>query len=351
MRMGSFNPLDYPISLSQPERLPDDPAALNWIEHVPFAMALVDIVRPRVIVELGTHTGVSYCAFCQAVATLGSATRCFAIDTWQGDEQSEFYGPEVLADLRAHHDPRYSGFSRLVESTFDEAVGQFAAGSIDLLHIDGYHTYEAVEHDFKTWLPKLSDRAVVLLHDTSVRKPGFGVWQLWRELAARYPHLEFSHGNGLGLLVVNAFPSDILRELTGSPDDATNRLRAYFHQLGQRLATQFALRQTRATLRGQLAEKNQQIANRDAALADRDWQIATIRQELEQAASAAIHRRVLRRLQALEARLSRQPRQQARNVHTPVAAPHTGPGRAWAEARRRVRAILPGATGHDEDTR
>ena len=59
-----FNPLDHPIIFASPRRLTPISA---WHEHIPFAMFLVEIIKPRTIVELGTHYGDSYCAFCQAV--------------------------------------------------------------------------------------------------------------------------------------------------------------------------------------------------------------------------------------------------------------------------------------------
>jgi hypothetical protein len=45
----------------------------------------------------------------------------------------------------------------LIRSTFDDALGYFADGSLDLLHIDGRHLNNDVAHDFETWLPKLTD--------------------------------------------------------------------------------------------------------------------------------------------------------------------------------------------------
>src|SRR5207247_9957059 len=141
-----------------------------WTEHIPFGMFLVDVLRPRVLVELGTFSGVSFCAFCQAVKELSTGTRCYAVDTWQGDPHNGYYGPEVLSELKSHHDPLYGGFYRLMQSTFDEAVCQFEDSAIDLLHIDGFHAYEAVRHDFEIWLPKMGERGVVVFEDIKARK-------------------------------------------------------------------------------------------------------------------------------------------------------------------------------------
>lgn len=226
-----MNPLDHPIAYAYPLRI----AESGWLEHVPFGLAVIDLARPRVLVELGTHNGVSYCAFCQAVRELSLDTRCYAIDTWQGDPQSGFYGAEVLTRLREHHDPLYGNFSTLVQSTFDEALEHFADGSIDLLHIDGYHTYDAVKHDWQRWLPKMSERGIVLLHDINVREGDFGVWKLWEELAASYRTVEFTHGHGLGVVLVgDEVPGPMVDFVDTASRDGT-RVREYFYQLGQRV--------------------------------------------------------------------------------------------------------------------
>ncbi len=202
-----------------PARVP--PSA--WIGHLPFAFWLIEEAKPRMLVELGSHYGTSYLGFCQAVRHCALETRCFAVDIWTGDEHSGFYGDEVFQNLWQYNQEQYGGFSALMRMTFDDAREYFADGSIDVLHIDGLHTYEAVKHDFDSWLPKLSSRGVVLFHDTMVRERNFGVWKLWAELIQHYPGFEFQHTHGLGVLLVGPEQPQALQALAalrGTEDEA-----------------------------------------------------------------------------------------------------------------------------------
>jgi len=228
-----------------------------WYGHVPFAHWIVSVHRPASIVELGAHNGVSYAAFCEAVVREQLDSRAIAIDTWQGDEHAGFYGSEVYTDLRRFHDQRYASFSTLMQSTFDDARHFILDGSIDLLHIDGRHHYDDVAHDFASWQPKLSSRAIVLFHDTNVRERDFGVWRLWAELRGRYPGFEFLHGHGLGVLAVGSDVSGPAGALCALQDSqTTNAIRERFSSLGERWITTRDLLEQQAIL----AKTNQDLA-------------------------------------------------------------------------------------------
>ncbi len=225
-----FDPLKYPSAFIKPRRVT---FSTPWLDNIPFAFAVLEAHRPDVFVELGAHTGISYCAFCQGVEALGLPTKCYAVDTWAGDEQAGYYGDEIYKDLSDHHDPLYGSFSKLLRMTFDQAVDSFADGTVDLLHIDGCHLYEAVKRDFETWLPKLSSRGVVLLHDTNAAERDFGVRRFFGELEPQYPTFELVHGYGLGVVCVG---EDVRREplfgLFEADDAETAVIRRYFAALG-----------------------------------------------------------------------------------------------------------------------
>jgi len=117
--------------------------------------------------------------------------------------------------------------------TFTEALAYFADGSVDLLHIDGFHTYEAVKEDYRRWLPKLSNRAVVLFHDINVRASDFGVWRLWDEISSSHPSFEFFHCHGLGVLPMgNEVPDAIASLCQPATLIDTSRVRDRFAALG-----------------------------------------------------------------------------------------------------------------------
>jgi hypothetical protein len=189
-----------------------------WWAHLPFAFWIMSASRPRVFVELGSHHGVSYAGFCEAAARARTGSRCYAVDTWEGDEHAGRFNEAIYYELKEFHDRRYGAFSELLKCKFDDALPHFADCSIDLLHIDGLHTYEAVSHDFESWLPKLTDRGVVLFHDTNVLGDDFGVHRLFTELSEHYPHFEFLHGSGLGVLAVGASAAAAVKALCALND-------------------------------------------------------------------------------------------------------------------------------------
>jgi hypothetical protein len=229
-----FNPLDYRLIFHRPKLISSQS---TWVGHIPFAFVLIEMLRPNLLVELGVFAGDSYCAFCQAVAELGLPTQCVGVDTWVGDPQNGFYTEQIFQQLLTHHDPLYSQFSRFFRGEFDHAAASFGDRQIDLLHIDGLHSYEAVKHDFETWLPKLSDGAVVLFHDTQILDRGFGVHQFWREVAARYPHFEFHHGCGLGVIAVGSKIPDAFSHFLESAEKHPKQVRDLFSELGFRFET------------------------------------------------------------------------------------------------------------------
>jgi predicted O-methyltransferase YrrM len=215
-----------------------------WIGHIPFAFELMGRQRPRIVVELGTYSGSSLAAFCQAVEAIGLDAKCYGVDLWEGDVHMGAFDESIFRDVSTYMAANYPTIAVLIRERFSEAVGRFADRSIDLLHVDGTHTYEAVSKDFREWLPKMSARGIVLLHDTNVTFENtgpaasqYGVRRLFDETKEQYPHLEFSHCWGLGVLIVGSeAPASVMElvRMARSPEFC-----AYFADRGGKVSARF----------------------------------------------------------------------------------------------------------------
>jgi glycosyltransferase involved in cell wall biosynthesis len=236
-RLGDRESFLSALSFRSPDRI----VLSAWHEHAPFAFWLVEKLGPRLLIELGTHNGFSYFAFCQGIRMAGLDAAAFAVDRWTGDEHAGFYGEEVYQGVAAYNGERYSDISTLMRMDFSDALQYFEDGSVDLLHIDGRHHYDDVKSDFESWLPKLSARSVVLIHDTNVREREFGVHRFWSEMSKEYPNFHFTHGNGLGVLGVGRKCPSRVAALFGASSDAplTASIRNAYARLGRAVTLAF----------------------------------------------------------------------------------------------------------------
>jgi GT2 family glycosyltransferase len=266
----------------------------TWLEHAPFAFWLIDAIRPKALVALGTYNGFSYMAFCQAVRRLELSTACFAVEPWSVDEDASDEGFARLSQVNQAH---YAAFSTLLRCSYDEALSYVGDGAIDLLQMDGRGTYDAVRTDFGSWRTKLSGRAIVLFHDLNGGERESGIRRLWLELAGQYPSFEFMHGYGLGVVAIGQDVPAALGRLFQASASERDGIRIAYARLGEAVSQQHdfgqaqqypdeissALDRIRAELETSRAENTRLLAEQRAGKAENH----RLRAELSMAARAA----------------------------------------------------------------
>lgn len=269
---GSINPIEHPILFSFPKRLvPFAPGHLQ----IPIAMLLVDLVKPGVIVEVGTFLGESYCAFCQAIEELDLPTQAYGIGPVAGDPEWDSFGRHLWADLVSHHDGLYSGFSKLTGPDDPKRVFQAINHQVDLLHLVGRANKLPASLDLTACLSKISDRGVVWLDGFDLASTG--VQESVRGLVQRFPHFHLGQPD-LGQVIVmtgsNA-PEAIRISSSDTASEDLGRFLAFLaesrsEELRARALTSKTLKQQSAILKLQLSVEG--LVREKAALeAERVW--------------------------------------------------------------------------------
>jgi predicted O-methyltransferase YrrM len=125
----------------------------------------------RTAVEIGSYQGVSAVRIAAALAADGLL---FCIDPWPGGTRGE--------------DPNFKMFKRHVLRTNSTDRIKILRGrtvevadeiptSIDFAFIDGDHAWSGIEADWKTIAPRVTEGAVVCLHDTVI--PAAEPWRIF----------------------------------------------------------------------------------------------------------------------------------------------------------------------------
>lgn len=237
----------------------------DWLDHVPFAFWLIESVKPRILVELGVAAGASYFAFCQAMDKLNVVGRCYGFDKWTARNETQFQSAQK------YNQQQYEEFSRLESEHWTGAARHFLDHSVDLLHINPTADSENLSAVFQSWLPKLSEKAVVLLHHS--QSAAKQVAELKLQLQAQYRHFEFLQQHGLLVVVIKEIPSDSLsRLLEIRPGEKTYEIvQNVFSRLGKACSETMnarAAKQQLALIHDELADSRQQLQERQQRIDD-----------------------------------------------------------------------------------
>ena len=198
---------------------PDWPSAQKRYELIMLQEFLKNEKIVKVL-EIGTYRGGSTMLWAKMVAPHNG--RVFACDLkfeWGAFEENG-----IVYNRQVYNDSPFDQFVTEIQgdSHDREFIGKVRreVGSVDLLFIDGDHSYAGVKQDFEAYFPLLKHGGHVVFHDILDsewhRMMGCHVTPFWKEIKEKFPCWEFVDNNeyigapsrsmGLGVLRKSAPP-------------------------------------------------------------------------------------------------------------------------------------------------
>lgn len=160
-----------------------------WVGHANFAEWLVNRVQPKVTVDLGVDYGFSL--FALASPKIGTV---YGIDSFEADAHAGHHEDnyDVVMEFKEKHN---FDNVEVIKGWFSD-IAQTWDKPIDILHIDGLHTLEAVTEDWNNWSKFVPDTGVIIMHDV-ISFPELGAFYNQIQVPKAY----FEHSAGLGIAV------------------------------------------------------------------------------------------------------------------------------------------------------
>lgn len=168
----------------------------------------LSFLRARHIVralEIGTFSGGTFYAHCAIAAP---SAHLIAIDA-SPPENGSLMTARFRSFARKMQTVTCSWSDSHSHSAMRDVEAALNGARLDLLFLDGDHSFEGVQRDYEMYSPLVREGGVIALHDIAA-DPTRGVPAFWRTLRHQHESLEFidrvypPHGLGIGVIVKGA---------------------------------------------------------------------------------------------------------------------------------------------------
>jgi len=151
---------------------------------------VVQKLNPETVVEIGTANGGTLFLF----ANVTNPKRVVSIDLPYGSFRDGY----SFGKIPLYKSLGKKGIIKLIranshnDSTFNKLKKELDNRQVDILFIDGDHTYEGVSKDFQMYSPLVKKGGIVAFHDIVIhdKSSGCEVSKFWNELKKSYRHRE-----------------------------------------------------------------------------------------------------------------------------------------------------------------
>lgn len=123
--------------------------------------------KTMILIEIGAWVGVSTIEFAKHFASV------IAIDPWQnniGDITNNYDMNQAYEEYK-NRISKFDNITTIKEFSYNIA-NKIDNSTIDIVYIDGLHTYEAVKKDIELFMPKIKKRGFISGHDYCSKFPG-----------------------------------------------------------------------------------------------------------------------------------------------------------------------------------
>lgn len=152
----------------------------GWNSHHVYLAEAIEIIRPKVVIEIGVWKGGSTIRMAQKIKELEIDATVISVDTWLGSWE-HWEQPQFFADLLFDngYPSIYNTFmTNVVESEVQDYIVPLPLDSAnaafviqrkgivaDIIHIDGGHDYKAVIDDMQRWWELLRSGGMLIMDD------------------------------------------------------------------------------------------------------------------------------------------------------------------------------------------